>query len=47
MAILGFKEFWAAEIRAGYFKSGDYNVYGMVPNRSKDEKKLNLKTCFK
>jgi hypothetical protein len=39
MAIIAFQEFWAAEIRAGLFKSGDYNVYGMVPKGSKEEKK--------
>jgi hypothetical protein len=39
MAIIAFQEFWAAEIRAGLFKSGEYNVYGMVPKGSKEERK--------
>ena len=47
MAIIAFKEFWVEEIRAGLFKSGDYNVYGMVPKGSKDEEKLNIKARFK
>ena len=36
-----------AEIRAGLFKNGDYNMYEMVPEGSKDEKKFNLKACFR
>jgi hypothetical protein len=39
MAIIAFQEFWAAEKRAGLFKSGEYNVYGMVPMGSKEERK--------
>ena len=29
------------------FTNGDYNMHEMVPKGSKDEKKLNIKACFK
>lgn len=39
IAIIAFQEFWAAEIRSGIFKHGDYNVYGTAPKGMKVIKK--------